>query len=702
MRVLLLCAAVLAAKSDADLNPVTRVAQLLEGLAMKVKGDGEAEEELYTKYKCWCTKVITSKTESIEKNAARIQELSTYIDDLSSGKIELTSERTDLEAEIKALEKTIEEETTMREKENEDYLAAKDEMDKAIVALESAVGTIEAVQVNGTSLSAMSSELKRIAKFGASFLAKRDVDGLMKALQEQMPEVDYEKLKKDPTFKQKYSSRSSSILDILKDMTATFKDNRDSATEAEETAQTNFDALMTSKTEQLDATKQALLDKSKEKGARAESLATSTEEKEDREGQNERDEVFLADTKDACKKKTDDWDQRCKMRAEEIAAIGEAISILRSDDARDTFKKSFESQDQESFVQTQSTKKRKHHTRRGLALSAIRQAALKSKDTRLDLIVTLLANKDPLAEAMEAMNDPFAAVIESIDQMLADLRKEEEEDLQKKEYCEKERTEKTQIAKMTSKEIDVNSETIDRLTSEIAAANKAIEEIDEQVKELNAEVKDAKEQREKETPRYLADKADDSKAITLIETAVTALEKYYTFAQTPSFTQTMAEVRRQRQEPFVEAGEAPTPPPDTWEADSYKKAEGESEGILNILSLIKADIEKDIEKADAEEEAAQAAFEAFESEVNDSIAKLEGTKSDLEGEISSKEEEMVTEKTERSTNQDKLDTTLDFLREIAPGCDFIAINFDTRMTNRQLEVDGLNQAKAVIQGADFR
>merc|ERR1719409_2540561 len=197
----------------------------------------------------------------------------------------------------------------------------------------------------------------------------------MKALQEQMPEVDYEKLKKDPTFKQKYSSRSSSILDILKDMTATFKDNRDSATEAEETAQTNFDALMTSKTEQLDATKQALLDK-------------STEEKEDREGQNERDEVFLADTKDACKKKTDDWDQRCKMRSEEIAAIGEAISILRSDDARDTFKKSFESQDQESFVQTQSTKKRKHHTRRGLALSAIRQAALKSKDTRLDLIVT--------------------------------------------------------------------------------------------------------------------------------------------------------------------------------------------------------------------------------------------------------------------------------------------------------------------------
>ena len=40
----------------------------------------------------------------------------------------------------------------------------------------------------------------------------------------------------------------------------------------------------------------------------------------------------------------------------------------------------------------------------------------------------------------------------------------------------------------------------------------------------------------------------------------------------------LAQVRRQRQ-PFVEAGEAPTPPPDTWEADSYKKAEGATNRI---------------------------------------------------------------------------------------------------------------------------
>ena len=62
----------------------------------------------------------------------------------------------------------------------------------------------------------------------------------------------------------------------------------------------DFDALMESKTDQLDSAKQALLDKAGETGARGEALATSEAEKSDLEGQNENDEGFLADTKVRC------------------------------------------------------------------------------------------------------------------------------------------------------------------------------------------------------------------------------------------------------------------------------------------------------------------------------------------------------------------------------------------------------------------
>merc|ERR1719456_261897 len=112
---------VLAAGTQVQLNPITRVAQLLEGLSKKVEADGKAEQELYDQYKCWCTKVMNSKSASIEANKLRISELAAYIDDLSNGRVELTSERTDLEAEIKELQKAIADEEAMREKEHEDY-----------------------------------------------------------------------------------------------------------------------------------------------------------------------------------------------------------------------------------------------------------------------------------------------------------------------------------------------------------------------------------------------------------------------------------------------------------------------------------------------------------------------------------------------------------------------------------------------------
>jgi len=44
---------------------------------------------------------------------------------------------------------------------------------------------------------------------------------------------------------------------------------------------------------------------------------------------------------------------------------------------------------------------------------------------------------------------------------------------------------------------------------------------------------------------------------------------------------------------------------------------------------------------------------------------------------------------------------MSYLKEIAPGCDFIAMHFKMRLTNRQLEKDGLLKAKAILMGAKF-
>merc|ERR1719440_2274932 len=80
------------------------------------------------------------------------------------------------------------------------------------------------------------------------------------------------------------------------------------------------------------------------------------------------------------------------------------------------------------------------------------------------------------------------------------------------------------------------------------------------------------------------------------------------------------------------AGEAPPPPPATWE-EPYGGAKGETNGIVAILEMIKGDIEKDIATATAEEEAAQKAYDEFKAETETQISNLEAQKAQYEEEI---------------------------------------------------------------------
>merc|ERR1719313_3233871 len=205
----------------------------------------------------------------------------------------------------------------------------------------------------------------------------------------------------------------------------------------------------------------------------------------------------------------------------------------------------------------------------------------------------------------EELADPFKEVIAMIDGLIEELETEEGDDLKTKEQCEKERMENTQEAKMVSKEIDTNVETIDRLTAQI-------EEAEKMIKQIEAEIRDAGDNRAKENSEYMAAEAEDNAAVELVANAMGVLEKFYE-ENGLKFTQLHAEVRRAGEEPFVAAGEAPTPPPAMSTTDGSR----ESKGVIMMLEMIKEDIVKDIEAA---------------------IQAKEQTKSDLEGEMASDSE----------------------------------------------------------------
>jgi predicted nucleic acid-binding Zn-ribbon protein len=658
-----------------ELSPITRVAQLLEGLSKKVEADGKGEEDLFEKYVCWYKTVVSSKTASNAAAADRIEALTAYIDDVESGRIEFTSERGDLTSQLAALNADLEKAADIRAKEHEDFLAAKDEMEKAIAALEKAVDVM-GKGTEGTeegTLLATKFDLRKVVDLGRNMLSDKDAKFLEKVLDGETPDVDWKKLNRKATFKMKYKGRSFKIQEILADMLQTFQDNLAEAETKETDTESSYQKLKGAKEDEKSATESAAQDMAKETAARNEALAESNEERDALTEQKTNDEKFIEQTEEAHSQKLGEWKERKRLRTEELASISKAIGILTSDDARDLFKKSFESNGGFLLLQqSQDGCSPKHRVRKAVAL--IKKVGTELKSTKFAALATKIA--------MGATGH-FDAIISDLDEQAKQLNAEEEVDLGKKEQCEEDRGKNTKIAKEQSQKIDDQTAFIDRKNEFIADLNKKIADAQQEIEDLNTELQEARDQRGLEKTAYEGNKAADESAVGLIEQTMAVLNKFYednglALVQAP--------------------GDAPPPPPQTW-SEPYGGAQGESNGIQGILGLIKEDVEKDIKVSTEEENDAISEFETLESETASTISLLEGEIADFDDQKAQAEQAITEEESQRQDTKNSLDDTIDFLKSIAPDCDYISVNFEVRKRNRWAERDGLEKAKAILSGS---
>jgi len=691
MRVLIFVSFILAPVTAESLNPVTRVVQLMEGLIKKTESDGKAEEDLFEKYVCWYKTVVSSKKASNAEAKDRIESLTAYIDDIKSGRVEFTSERKDLEAEIEKLNTEIETATDMRKKENEDFLAAKDEMEKAIAALEKAVdvlGSATADHKEGV-LTSVGFDLRRAVQLGQNFLSEQDARFLEQVLDGQVPDVDWKKLNRKATFKMKYKARSLKIQEILADMLQTFEDNLADATKKEADTKASFDTLMTSKNSQLSAAQDALSGGEGEGAARTLASDEAQEEVDALTTQVTNDEKYISQAEASYADKVVEWKERKRLRTEEIASISKAIEILASDDAKDLMSSSFKSQGN-FFLQEGSSRVGCERKRATKVVHKLRDMAAKHSDPRLaQLAVNVHLHS----------KGHFDKIVAEVMKMVSDLHEEADEDLKTKETCEADRMSNTKTAKKMAQSMDDETALINRKKADIEAMQKEIAGIVAHVKELKLQLEEAMIQRTKENVEYKAAKADDEAAAVLIGKSKDVLEKFYA-DNGLALVQTGRRVAEHggSAQPEVVAGEAPPPPPTTFGGEPYGGNKGSTSGIISLLEMVKSDVEKDITTATAAEDKAKSEYDTFKSETEALIKSLESEKANLEGEVGDAETAVVNAKATRKDKKKVLDDTMAFLRSIASSCDYMAVNFELRKANREAEIDGLIEAGASLEG----
>merc|ERR1719316_2059981 len=144
---------------------------------------------------------------------------------------------------------------------------------------------------------------------------------------------------------------SGEILGMLKAMKDEVSRDIATLTKNEEAAVKGFSDMSTSKEKEIEFADESIESKKERVGTLAVEIVQLKDEIEDSAAEAAESEKMGAALAKQCAEKKKDYDAASKSRADELAALGEAIGILTDDDALDVFKKAAPS----AFVQDSSS-----------------------------------------------------------------------------------------------------------------------------------------------------------------------------------------------------------------------------------------------------------------------------------------------------------------------------------------------------------
>merc|ERR1719158_120399 len=146
--------------------------------------------------------------------------------------------------------------------------------------------------------------------------------------------------------------------------------------EDEEEAVAKFKELKSAKTEEIKAGEDLIMVKKVEMAESKEKNAKAKVDLEDTNESKKADTEFLQNLKLKCDNAQHEYEQRTKVRNEELKAVSETIGIITSDDSKDLFAKSM------SFIQISASSKYRQKAKDRVA-NKIRRIGMKAHDPRL-------------------------------------------------------------------------------------------------------------------------------------------------------------------------------------------------------------------------------------------------------------------------------------------------------------------------------
>lgn len=660
----LIAAASLVSGARESVTPIEKVLSMMEG--MKAKGITSKKEEAvrFSAFKQWCGDLSAEKTKAIQAAAEKIEKLDADIAKASSDIEEATKDLAELDEDLGRWDKDKKAATDVRKKERVDYEATHKDYADTLDALDRALAVIKSQPENIAQKSLIQNVMN------ARIVPEEANRVLAAFLQNAQPaELDYQAPQAYG-----YSSQSGGVIKMLQELRQRFRGEKTDLEKEEISARAAYQDVMQRLTDQIELAEQEVGQKTKFRAQRKEDKADAQGELEETTRIKTEDEKYLSDMTAMCSKKSEDFESRQTLRAEEIEALSKAIEIISS--------------------QAVSGAGEKHLPSAALAQSSVSLAQLRSAaspNLGCERVAALLAERakrfhsPTLAlAAQKAKDDPFGKVKQMIKDLITKLMEEAASEADHKAWCDAElgtnkktRTYKAEAVEELTAEVEKQTALSAKLAGEIADLSDEVSEIEAAIAKATAE---RSEEKEKNTETI----ADAKEAQVAVAEALAVLRDFYAKA-----AQATALVQ---QTPAEDA-------PATFDS-AYTGMGSTSGGVISMLEVIESDFARLQTTTETAEDEAVTDFKKFMAESNQDKALKQTEMEHKSAKRTTTEEILVSTKRSLEQTQSELDAAVAYYEKLKPDCIDSGITWEERIKRRKEELESLQEAYKILSGED--
>lgn len=655
--------------SGTAVTPIQKVLTMMEEMKAKGIKAKKDEEVAFSTFSQFCTDTKANRQKAIDAGAAKIEKLDADIATENADIEAATADIAELDEDLGRWDKDKKAATDVRKKEQADYAATHQDYADTLDAVERALIVIKKMPQNVAQGAFIQEHLDKVASSPVMPVeARHALVALLATVQS--PNLDVEAPEAYG-----YESQSDGVIKMLEELRVRFRSEKTDLEKEEMSNKAAYEQIMQRLTDQIELGEQEVSQRTKFRAQRKEDLAEDTGDLKETKMIKAEDEKYLEELNALCHSKSQQFEDRQKLRAEEIEALSQAIDIIGSQAVKGSGEKHLPSLAQQdagaSFAQLRSSP----------SPAQKRVASLLAERARMIHSPTLAMI------AQKAQDDPFTKVKKMIQDLIVKLMEEAAGEADHKAWCDAELATNKQTRTIKAEAVEELTAEVEKQTAISAKLASDIAELSSEISDLDAAMSKATQERQEEKAKNADTVKDAKEAQTAVAQALAVLREFY--AKSAQATS------------LVQKGPADDAPGFASDSETpYTGMGAESGGVVGMLEVIESDFARLQTETEADEEQANNEFRTFMADSKQDKSVKETEMDHKENKKTTTEELLVSTKRSLEQTQTELDSALKYYDKLKPSCVDSGMSYEERVKRRKEELESLQDAYKILAGED--